>query len=229
MSADDHTHGLPSDTDGLAFFGALTASISHELNNVISIIDQTAGLLDDMIKGEEHGIPINIERLGTAVASIGKQTSRGLTIIRRMNKFAHSADHPTTEYDVRAMMRNLVELSRRLADMKRVDLVCEPAEDELLITGNPFAVQQALFGVIKLILEQAESGARVECGVQTSDPDVNLVMTVSMTMSVDASRLDGIRRTAELHRGRLSIREGEGVTEFRLTIAGAASASTEEK
>jgi len=49
--------------EGLAFFGAITASISHELNNVIAIIDQSAGLLNDLLAGAQYGRPITNEKL----------------------------------------------------------------------------------------------------------------------------------------------------------------------
>ena len=32
---------------GLQFFGKMTASISHEIKNVMAIINESAGLLDD--------------------------------------------------------------------------------------------------------------------------------------------------------------------------------------
>ena len=46
--------------NSLAFFGAITASVSHELNNVMSIIDQNNGLLKDLLA---VGHPISNERL----------------------------------------------------------------------------------------------------------------------------------------------------------------------
>ena len=140
----------------LTFFGKVTASVSHELNNVISIIDQTGGLLQDLIAGEERGIPITTERLSQAVTSILKQTGRGLEIIKRMNRFAHSADFPVTEFDANETIDNLVALTRRLADLKRARLEYKTYPAELMVTGNPFLLQQVIFGMIGLMLADAE-------------------------------------------------------------------------
>ncbi len=38
---------------GLAFFSTVTASVSHELANTIAIIEQTAGLLQDLTGAAE--------------------------------------------------------------------------------------------------------------------------------------------------------------------------------
>ncbi len=141
---------------GLAFFGAVTASVSHELNNVISIIDQTTGLVEDMIAAVDRGKPISVEKLDQVVASLQKHTTRGLGIIKRLNTFAHSSDVPQREYDVGESVRNLVELARRLAGLKRVALDLQVPDEPVMITGNPFLMQQLLFASIQRALQDAQ-------------------------------------------------------------------------
>jgi len=138
--------------NSLTFFGAITASVSHELNNVISIINQTAGLLDDLLIGSREGRPIKTERLEKMAGSVKNQTDRGIDIIRRLNKFAHSTDEPVREYDPGDMIENLVSLTRRLADMKKVTLEMVPADGPVPVVGNPFQAQQAVFMAIRLAL-----------------------------------------------------------------------------
>jgi C4-dicarboxylate-specific signal transduction histidine kinase len=140
---------------GLAFFGAVTASVSHELNNVISIIDQTTGLVEDMIAAVDRGKPIDVDKLRQVVGSLQKHTTRGLEIIKRLNTFAHSSDVPRREYDVNESVRNLVELARRLAGLKRVNLEVHLPAEPVMITGNPFLMQQLLFASIQRALQEA--------------------------------------------------------------------------
>lgn len=141
---------------GLAFFGAVTASVSHELNNVISIIDQTTGLAEDMIAATDRGKPISVEKLEQVVASLQKHTARGLEIIKRLNTFAHSSDVPRREYDIGESAGNLVELARRLAGLKRANLELHTPAEPVVITGNPFLVQQLLFASIQRSLQDAK-------------------------------------------------------------------------
>jgi len=153
----------------IAFFGRITASVTHELNNVIAIIDQNSGLLSDLIAGEERGIPISTERLRAVAAAIQKQTRRGLGIIERLNRYAHTTDHPAAEYELNEVVGNLVELSRRLVQRKKMDLDFHPADTPVKTIGNPFAFQHAVFGALMLVLEAGESGGKVAVGIRLDD------------------------------------------------------------
>lgn len=176
MSSDPDPGRRRVPTNGLAFFGAVTASVSHELNNVISIIDQTAGLLQDMIAGEQQGIPIGIERLTEMAASVRNQTSRGLGIIRRLNRFAHGTDHPVSEFDLNEVAENLVQLTGRLADLKRTRLDFKPYPMTLTVTGSPFLLQQAAFGILLVLLNASERDDAIEIAVSGDDSHAALTI-----------------------------------------------------
>jgi signal transduction histidine kinase len=77
---------------GLQFFGKMSASISHEIKNALAIINESAGLLDDLSLRAERGIPVEPERLKKQAGNILKQIRRADGIIQNMNKFAHSID-----------------------------------------------------------------------------------------------------------------------------------------
>lgn len=145
----------------VAFFGKITASVTHELNNVISIIDQNAGLLDDLIAGEEQGIPLSMDRLIGVTAAIQKQTERGLGIIERLNRFAHTTDHLETRFDLAEVLGNLVDLGRRLASLKKAELVFKPPAVVVTVSGNPFALQQVVFEALVAMLAIGESGGMI--------------------------------------------------------------------
>ncbi len=158
----------------LAFFGAITASVSHELNNVISIINQNAGLLDDMIIGAARGRPIDEERLGRLADTVKRQTDRGITIIRRLNKFAHGVDEPVREFDVGEVTANFVDLMQRLANLKRSSIVLGKPDGKLMMTGNPFMIQQALFLAVTNLLGLVEEDEPVRADLDTDGDGIRL-------------------------------------------------------
>ena len=47
----------------LAFFGMISAGMSHEMRNVLSIIGEYAGLLDDFLVAAERGAPLDSDKL----------------------------------------------------------------------------------------------------------------------------------------------------------------------
>ena len=85
---------------GLQFFGKMSASISHEMKNVMAIINENAGLLEDLTVMAEKGMPIDPQRLRTQASRIMKQIRRGDDIIKGMNRFAHSVDEPWRQVEL---------------------------------------------------------------------------------------------------------------------------------
>jgi C4-dicarboxylate-specific signal transduction histidine kinase len=181
----------------VAFFGAITASVSHELNNVISIINQTAGLLEDLLKAEKEGRPLKTERLDRMARTLKDQTERGIGIIRRLNKFAHSADEAEREYDLNEVAENLVALAGRLANLNNARLELRTADHPLSLLGNPFEFQQAVFLVIRqalsrvheedvLLIEVSGQGGGAEIsvrGIRQSSTDEFDLRYLEMLMS----------------------------------------------
>jgi len=161
----------------LSFFGAITASISHELNNVISIIDQTNGLLEDLVAANESEITMTSDRLASIASGIQKQTERGLTIIKRLNRFAHSSDFPVTEYNPGEILENLCAICQRLADMKRVKLIFKSAPDSDRVTGNPFLLQQTVFEIIRAFLNIAQKDNEIAVEYLTAENQPTIIIS----------------------------------------------------
>ena len=104
--------------EGVRFFGEISASISHEIKNVLAIINENAGLLQDMVMMIEKGMPLSPERLSGLARSIGRQVNRGDRIVKDMNRFAHSADHPSEAVDIGEIIHFISVLAARLIAMK---------------------------------------------------------------------------------------------------------------
>ncbi|MBW1780887.1 MAG: sensor histidine kinase [Deltaproteobacteria bacterium] len=139
----DHC-GILGET-GLQFFGKMTASISHEIRNVLAVLNENAGLLEDFILMAEKGAPIDHERLKTLARSMGTQIHRADGIIENMNRFAHGVDERVKSVDLNETIELLVALSGRLADMRGVKLDPVFREEPILITTNPFFLENLLW------------------------------------------------------------------------------------
>jgi C4-dicarboxylate-specific signal transduction histidine kinase len=161
---------------GLAFFGAITASVSHELNNVISIIDQTAGLLGDLLASSDPTRALDPERLGRIAANVTTQTERGVGIIKRLNTFAHCVDDARVEYDAVAVLENFAALTTRLASLKRAELQMTADAGEVALVGSPFQLQQALFLALKAILAGVGKGDSVTISLSPTDEGARFVL-----------------------------------------------------
>ncbi len=177
---------------GLSFFGAIAASVSHELNNVNSIIEQTAGLLGDLLAGAEMGRPIKEEQLQRVRDRIEKQTHRGTRIIKRMNTFAHSVDYPIAEIEMNAMIENIISLCKRLANLKKVELEAVVQSDSLSINSSPFLIQQALFLVMRNYFIADLAGETIHVILEPDTDGVVIIIETIAAEEVEIENLDYI-------------------------------------
>ena len=129
-------------------FGKISAAISHDLKNVLAIVNENAGLLDDLALRAAKGIDIPPERLSTATARILKQVKRGDTVLKNLNRYAHSTDAPLQQVNVAEMVALMVDLAGRQAAMKEVVFTINPAEVQV----NTCAIY--LESLVYLVLRQ---------------------------------------------------------------------------
>ncbi len=146
----------------LAFFGEVTASVSHELNNAIAIIEQTSGLLEDLIAAGDRDANVPKKQLQTIVDRIGKQTKRGAMIVRRLNAFAHSVESAKREIELNDLSQCVIALAHRMAERKRTELVARLSDGRIVISASPFRVQEALYLTIQKSVSALPEGSRVE-------------------------------------------------------------------
>ena len=134
---------------GLQFFGQISASISHELKNVLGIINENAGLLEDLTLMADRGVPLDPVRLKAMAQGVKKQVGRADAIIGNMNRFAHSADQSIATVDLAKTIELAMAVTARFAVMRGVAI-------DLQLPENPVALQTAPFDLINLIWQCLE-------------------------------------------------------------------------
>jgi C4-dicarboxylate-specific signal transduction histidine kinase len=138
-----------------AFYSEITASVTHELNNILGTIEQVAGLLEDLAMMPGDSESATVERLGPLSGKIIHQTDRGMNLVKRLNRFAHLGDEVFGECDVRELTETLAALSERFARMRSVTLTTDLPEQSVLLFTNPVQLSEILFRCVKRVLHQA--------------------------------------------------------------------------
>jgi hypothetical protein len=146
---------------GLQFFGKMSASISHEIKNVLAIINENAGLLEDLTVMAEKGGPVDPQRLKTQAERIMKQIRRGDEIVKGMNRFAHSVDEPLRQTDLSDTLVLMCVLSGRFASMRGVRLELEPPATQIPILTNPFFLENLIWLCLDFAMGRAGAGKTV--------------------------------------------------------------------
>ena len=153
---DPRDNGALRSREQLAFFGRVVAGQCHDVTNVLTIINELAGLQNDLLAaGDCDGPPV--ERLAAIASKVCEHVKRGERILKTVNRFAHSVDAPRSVLDLREAVERAACLAERPVRLRRATLQLELSEAPMVIEGDPFAIQQAVMLVIEAGLD---AGAR---------------------------------------------------------------------
>jgi DNA-binding response OmpR family regulator len=134
--------------EGVRFFGEMSASISHEIKNVLAIINENAGLLADLVRMCEKGVSLDLQRIGRVATSITRQVNRGDQIVKSMNRFAHSADLPRESVDLAEMVAFIPELAARLISRHHITLHVELSTTPVTVETNRFFLENLVWNCL---------------------------------------------------------------------------------
>jgi C4-dicarboxylate-specific signal transduction histidine kinase len=182
----------------LHFFGRITANLSHEMNNVVTIIGEVSGLLDDLLLLAEKGRPLDTEKLKSLSENIKRQTRRGKEIITEMNFLGHSIDDASRQIDLNLVADHIGSLARRIAERKGGVLEVKRFDQPVMAVCNPFDLLQSIFWCLDMALAAgavsepvciaASMGAHGPCvsvcssGFEHSDPDRATLSDIGMLL-----------------------------------------------
>ncbi len=141
---------------GVMFFGTMVASISHEIKNVLAIINENRGLLEDLSSLVIKGRPLDPVKLDQIMTRIKNQVQRGDGIIQKMNLFAHSTDEPVKEIDLGTLLELVVGLTIRFAALKEHELTYEPFGNIIKIRTCPFELEHLVWLCLKFVIDNSK-------------------------------------------------------------------------
>jgi C4-dicarboxylate-specific signal transduction histidine kinase len=110
--------------------GRLTASATHEMQNILAIIRESSGLMEDLL-AMGGGDFAHAERFKKGLAVMAEQVERGMQLSEQLNFCAHAPESSPAGADVNEAARALIGLSRRHAARGRVGLVLAPGRTGL--------------------------------------------------------------------------------------------------
>lgn len=155
------------DATCLQVFGKISAAVSHDLKNVLAIVNESAGLLDDLALRAAKGIEIPPDRLNASTARILKQVKRGDAVLKSLNRFAHSTDAPVAQVNVADVLVLMVELAARHAAMKELTITVAPAE--AVVSTCVVYLESVVYLLLRQVIDTLPRKEAVEITVAGSD------------------------------------------------------------
>ncbi|MDA3820930.1 MAG: hypothetical protein PF590_10785 [Candidatus Delongbacteria bacterium] len=161
---------MENPNDKPAFLGRITASVTHDIQNVLAIIKETSGLMEDFFLMQKSGGLEDIEeRLDKCIKTIKKQAYRGVNLTSGLNGFAHTADSSQAAINIFETLKRMIYIAERLFKQKGVDVSILECENHCSIITDPVFFQLIAFSCIECFIDNFETKAPITLEIQSSD------------------------------------------------------------
>lgn len=161
-----------------AYMGKLLAGFTHELKNHLAIINESAGLMGDLLdmgKGkEEEALP----KLKSIIETISDRINLADIMLKHLNGLAHRMDTPQSLFSLTEVVSEELALIKRFSRLKGIDIEVECGEDSYQVFSNPTLLQFVIFVLFDMALSNLESGGKIKVVFKSSiqGPQVQLEM-----------------------------------------------------
>lgn len=158
-------------------FARISASISHEIKNTLSIINENAGLLDDFAHMAEEGTGVAVERVHAVTKTIAKQVDRSNLIMKNLNRFAHSADSYVAHGNLEETLSLIVALTDRQAAMKNITTTLHCPAD-IAFSTYLIVLESLVYLTLLTLFQASREGTTLLVEVQDETPSITICFTV---------------------------------------------------
>lgn len=143
------------------FLGRISAGMTHEINNVLATIREATGLMKDLLlQGKDLSTPLQ-EKLVSVSERVARQVERGSYLTTRLNRFAHSLDHPERVEDPDELLGLTVDINQRFARLKKVQLNALPCSRNQRLSLPSFHIQLLLANALSWLMDRTAGGGEI--------------------------------------------------------------------
>jgi C4-dicarboxylate-specific signal transduction histidine kinase len=162
-----------------AFIARMTASTTHELRNVLAVVKESAGLVDDLTVALQQRKAVNPDKMLSATRRIDAQVARAADLLTSLNQLAHGLDHAEERVDLGQQARHVVFLCQRFARLRRSRLEFGTEGARHTVRANALHLIMVLTAAVDCCLEQLpeDSAIAVLVGAVDGHPTVTFAGT----------------------------------------------------
>lgn len=153
----------------LAAIGRLAASVAHEINNPLAIINEKAGLIKDLftIRKQYSGD----EKLLAMVDSIIRSVSRAGAITKRLLTFAKNFDASMETIYLGKLIEDVLGFMRKDAELRAINIKIDAPLNVPPIQSDRGKLQQIFLNIINNAFLAVKEGGNLEISVSRKDKE----------------------------------------------------------
>jgi signal transduction histidine kinase len=157
-------------TNKMASIGRLAAGVSHEINNPLSIINENAGMIQDILQASES-FP-NKEKILQCTNSIFKSVTRCSKITHQLLGFAKRMEPKLEEINLDELIAEVVSFVHREAYLNNIVINIQNPKDEIItLTSDRGLLQQVFINILNNALEAISEGGKVDIAYKSLGND----------------------------------------------------------
>lgn len=158
----------------MAAIGRLAASVAHEINNPLAIIDAQVGVLSDTLD-DLSGVG-EASEWRARLAKIAAQVDRARKVTHRLLGFSRRVGPDIEPVDVAAALEETVSFVEREALASSIRIVREVERDVPLIRTSLAQMQQVFLNLINNAIDAVGAGGEVRVKVQVAKNGVDVTI-----------------------------------------------------
>ena len=163
-----------------AGMGALAASLAHELNQPLTVIQTNAGMIE-LLLNDQEAPPHHDARIDKALTSLRKANQRAATIIRTLRNMFGQSRQSISAFDFNELVNDVLLLCQPTLHGQAIDVQVQLHSQVLNLTGDKSQLQQVLLNLITNAIEAFPTTfeGMKKISVQTSLENDQMVLTVA--------------------------------------------------
>lgn len=152
----------------LSSIGRLAAGVAHEINNPLSIINEKAGLLKDLVENDMHHDKDKVMR---QVTPILESISRSRSITHRLLGFARRIEVQYEKLNINEVLLETTGFLEKEAHHRDITVEQNLAEDLPKISSDRGQLQQVLLNIITNAFAAVSDGGEVSLATWEADAE----------------------------------------------------------
>lgn len=147
------------------FFGAMTASSTHEMKNALAIINENAGLLEDLVLLDNTAKEKLPERVASISGRIKKQVKRSDAILKNLNRFSHTMDKSGDFVELNSVIDFMVLFGGRLLQRNNCSIKVENYPSDVNVKSTMFQLQHFIWRIIEALCYDKNQQITIKIGI----------------------------------------------------------------
>ncbi|MBC16914.1 Histidine kinase [Pseudodesulfovibrio profundus] len=163
-------------TNRMASIGRLAAGVAHEINNPLAIINEKAGLINDLFTYKQEYA--HDERLLSNIRSIIDSVSRCGKITKRLLSFARHIDVEKDSIQFKGLAEEVIDFLRKEAEYRSISIVMDIPANLPEFISDRGKLQQIFLNLVNNAFQAMNDGGELHIAAKTGEKNT-LVFTVA--------------------------------------------------